>query len=377
MMQSLPHATWKGESKLTKRFGKNLLFVSLVTLLLTAGSGLVLAGPLTIGGDLSTSLTVETDDPNELSNSNSLELKFDKSTGSAGIHAGVVLEDSAVTLDEAYLDYYGAKYDLRVGQQRIVWGTALEVNPTDVINPINLQDPMGDKLPVMAVNGTYYLNDWLQVTGVYLPFPKPAVDRLPTPSMAVKQPDPTFDNSEYAVKLKAVGVSGADFSVSYFSGKEDRPTSVSPSEAIYRDREVIGADFATAIGDVGLWAEAALTQVDGVNDDFLSWIVGGDYRFDNGLYLAAQYAQVQETDGDSNLVIGAMERDFAGIHHWKMGAVYNTQTQAYALMPEVTFSLADSTNLILGAKILDNDDQSLKLLGQVPGQVSAELEMSF
>lgn len=355
---------------------RSLIAISLGTLLCTSS---VLAAPLTIGGELSTAIELATADPNAISGSTSIKLNFDQAAGPAAIHGSVVgVDERGLTLDEAYLDYFGSNYDLRVGQQRIVWGTALEVNPTDVINPINITDPLGDKLPVMAVNSTYYLNDWLQVTGVYLPHFKPALEAIPNqPTIEVVRPESTLENSEYAVKLKAVGVQGADFSVSYFSGWEDTPTLLSPGQAGYRNQQMIGADLATAVGDVGLWAEAALTQVSGVDKNRLSWIVGGDYRWGNGLYLAAQYAQMEEMAGKTDLIVGALEQTFAGIHSWKIGALYNVDTQAYALMPELTISLADSTNLILGAKLLENSDQSLQLLGQTPSQLIAKLEMSF
>ncbi|MGB4521484.1 MAG: hypothetical protein WBI28_06095, partial [Candidatus Omnitrophota bacterium] len=36
---------------------------------------------------------------------------------------------------EIYLDYYGDKFNLRVGQQLMRWGKSDEVNPTDVFSP--------------------------------------------------------------------------------------------------------------------------------------------------------------------------------------------------------------------------------------------------
>ena len=47
-------------------------------------------------------------------------------------------------LVEAYADVYGFLFpqlDLRVGRQRIVWGTAERVSVVDNVNPLNLEDP--------------------------------------------------------------------------------------------------------------------------------------------------------------------------------------------------------------------------------------------
>jgi hypothetical protein len=46
-------------------------------------------------------------------------------------------------LREAYVDLYGFLFDnldLRIGRQRIAWGTADKLNPTDNLNPDDLED---------------------------------------------------------------------------------------------------------------------------------------------------------------------------------------------------------------------------------------------
>ena len=76
----------------------------------------------------------------------------------------------------------------------MAWGTALQINPTDVLNPIDVEDPMGDKLPIWALLGDYYLpGDW-KITGVYIPYlsrPRGSAHHSPNQSSL---PDKTFAN---------------------------------------------------------------------------------------------------------------------------------------------------------------------------------------
>ncbi|TNE52075.1 MAG: hypothetical protein EP343_01350 [Deltaproteobacteria bacterium] len=50
----------------------------------------------------------------------------------------------SVRVNELYVDFYGIipNVDMRIGQQRIAWGTATVFNPTDNLNPYNLENPI-------------------------------------------------------------------------------------------------------------------------------------------------------------------------------------------------------------------------------------------
>ena len=63
-------------------------------------------------------------------------------------------------LKEAYFDYYLENTDLRVGRQIIEWGSAYEINPTDVINPrdFTAEDPTSAELGVTSLKADYYYN---------------------------------------------------------------------------------------------------------------------------------------------------------------------------------------------------------------------------
>ncbi|MBL7075323.1 hypothetical protein ISS37_08825 [candidate division KSB1 bacterium] len=253
----------------------------------------------------------------------------------------------SLELREAYLDLYGFltdDLDVRIGRQRIAWGTADKLNPTDNLNPDDLEDifDFGAKLGVNALKATYYLGG-LTLTGVYIPIFTPAT--LPPPDWASALAPPTelpqgmilgkvTDTialpEDKPVKSSMVGLKletslfNYDFSLSYFNGRDDLPLAtaitINPvdtlgtvdvaTELCYPSMKVIGLDMAGAVGKIGVWAEGALfipeevelattiptplgmaTQKSIALDDepYLKFVMGGDYTFKNGFYINAQY----------------------------------------------------------------------------------------
>ncbi|MCK5218133.1 hypothetical protein KAR10_01345, partial [bacterium] len=85
----------------------------------------------------------------------------------------------ALDFREAYIDFHKIFIDnleLRVGRQIIAWGTADKLNPTNNINPDDLEDIMdfGRKLGTNAVNMTCYIGEF-SMAAVYVPIFTPAV----------------------------------------------------------------------------------------------------------------------------------------------------------------------------------------------------------
>ena len=62
-----------------------------------------------------------------------------------------------LSLDQAffiYKDFIINKLDFSAGKQRIAWGTADKLNPTDLLNADDYSDPFdfGEKIPTVAIN---------------------------------------------------------------------------------------------------------------------------------------------------------------------------------------------------------------------------------
>ncbi|MEJ2594030.1 MAG: hypothetical protein P8100_02615 [bacterium] len=252
-----------------------------------------------------------------------------------------------IDIREAYVDLYDfllEGLDVRIGRQRIAWGTGDRINPTDNLNPDDLEDiwDFGRHLGSDGIKAIYYFSDYFFEVD-YLPFFKPAVlprgdwsDVLAPP--VDMPPDITVRNltdslvmpkfnlresSTYGAKFGAF-IAGFDFSISFVYGRDDLPiqyyNTVSfvelpatidiKSDLLYNRQYVFGADLSGAIGSVGIWGEMGvflpekevvmttdLSQMglpdrDSVmlkKETFIKFVVGTDYTFGDGSYLNAQF----------------------------------------------------------------------------------------
>jgi hypothetical protein len=328
------------------------------------------ASPLSLGGAASTDDRVSTDtDPQLTFQEYRLEFLADaRPSDSAKLHAEAWIRSaglspaslpstaslfsagstSPVSLDlrEAYFELNGfifSNVDLKVGRQRIAWGTADNLNPTDNVNALDLSDPwdFGRHLGSDGVQLTVYAGD-VQFTGVAVAQFTPAV--LPTgpwasalmPS-AVQMPAgltlgtvttnvtlpglSLADSINAGVRIKG-NLLGYDLSVSYLYGRQSLPmvdnvtlTSTglpvvnAAVDLVYPRQHVFGADLAGSVFGIGVWAEAAVflpekitytqdssalggsvlqtTALDGA--PYLKYVVGGDYTFRGNVYLNAQF----------------------------------------------------------------------------------------
>ena len=247
---------------------------------------------------------------------------------------------------EAYFDLYGFLFenlDIRIGRQRIAWGTGDKLNPTDNLNPNDLEDiwDFGRHLGSDGLKASYYLGDYT-LTAVFIPIFTPAV--LPrgdwaaalSPSIelpprltlrnltdTIVMPKDNLKESSIAGIKISKNLMGYDFSLSYVYGRDDlplarkvifTPTGVPGevdiiSELIYPRMHIVGMDMAGAIVNVGVWAEAAVffpektkmtTDLSALDmgvlksialDDkpYVRYVVGADYTFKNGIYINGQY----------------------------------------------------------------------------------------
>jgi len=201
----------------------------------------------------------------------------------------------SILFREAYVDLYGflsPNLDIRIGLQRIAWGTGDRLNPTDNLNPDDLEDiwDFGRHLGSQAIKASYYLGEY-SLTVVFIPIFTPATLPIREWAEALSSP-PEFpsgvelrnlsdkvitpennlkESSMFGLKI-AKNILGYDFSLSYFYGRDDIPlvnkikftsTDISGTvdlltELIYPRILILGMDMAGVVGAVGIWAEGAL-----------------------------------------------------------------------------------------------------------------------
>jgi len=328
-----------------------------------------------LSGELLTDQRFLLEDPNDWAwNENRLTLKFNKkiagnskfysevwlrNIGLPGINSSADLYNKGIVdpynleVREAYVQLFGfltKNLDVKIGRQRITWGTADKLNPTDNLNPYDMEDVLdfGRHRGSDALSLDYYFNSEFSLQGVFIPFFQPA--NMPvgtfanalTPSMELPQGMilmgftdqinmPQYNLSESSTAgLKFKGfAAGFDFSLSYVWGRDGMPISTyntfTPVDAMggininsqlsfYRTH-IFGTDLAGSIRGVGVWAEAAaflpenevimtnnlsamypMSPVPVIQDTtvlekktYTKFILGADYNFANGAYLNFQY----------------------------------------------------------------------------------------
>ncbi|MCK4642230.1 hypothetical protein KAU32_01210 [bacterium] len=255
---------------------------------------------------------------------------------------------SPINLDfrEAYFDLYGFildNLDLRIGRQRIAWGAADKLNPTDNLNPDDLEDiwGFGRHLASDGLKASYYLKDYT-FHFIYIPIFTPTVfpggtwaSALSAPmelpvgltlgdiTDTIIMPENNLEESSIAGVKISKNLFGYDFSLSYVYGRDDLPlakeVTFTPtgtpgevdiaSELIYPRMQIAGIDVAGAIANIGVWTEVAVffpekimmtmdlsalgmgTQESIALDDkpYTKYVIGVDYTFKSGIYVNCQY----------------------------------------------------------------------------------------
>jgi hypothetical protein len=148
--------------------------------------------------------------------------------------------DGIVRVHDANLTFSGKRIDLLAGYARITWGKLDEVQPTDVVNPLDVsrfffEGRSEARLPVLLVRGRLHVDDTVTIEGVYVPtFRSGRFDRLAEPSSPFNLPlalaGPMFDVDDRPPPFTARSAQGGarvsatsgtvDWSVSVYRGFE-------------------------------------------------------------------------------------------------------------------------------------------------------------
>jgi len=308
-----------------------------------------------------------------------------------------------VNLYEAYFEITGFildNLDMKVGKQRIAWGTADKFNPTDNLNPLDLSNPFnfGERLPSMAVQANYYIKDWT-FTGVVLPVFTPSLlpaDTLVLPSSitgTLNMPEFKPRNLSYGVKIGS-NIFNFDVSLSYFYGYDPFPIPDSMGAVTgitYGfDRErVFGADFAGEVKGVGLWGEfgyvapekyglaiktpvydslgnpVGTASIDTcfLKDPYYRLTIGFDYTLPWEIYINTQYihgmpferkemiTQTGTITGIGDYIFGRIEKKFLeGDLKFSLGYAGEVREDslAYGIVPEIEYHPVDNAKISAG-----------------------------
>jgi hypothetical protein len=175
--------------------------------------------------------------------------------------------DAIVEPQDVTLTIRAKRAELTAGLGRVVWGRLDELQPTDVVNPLDLarfffEGRSDARLAVPLVRGRLFAGDKASVEVVYVPFFRRArFDRLdeptspfnlaPTAPIADRTPARTAANAQGGARVN-VTTGRVDWSVSAYDGF--RPFglySLTPEgllQRTYARFTMVGADFETARG---------------------------------------------------------------------------------------------------------------------------------
>lgn len=201
--------------------------------------------------------------------------------------------DHEVELDEAYLDIFFTRFDIRVGNQVFGWGKTDSINPTDNLNSIYLNNAItgdiGEEIiPTFALKFDYYLDnttfelvvvpffqenrfdlagsDWAifrhgmftNLVGGYFPYAsllddesQKVLNRLTLSLFSPIQPTDSPENTQGGARISST-YKGWDFSLSYIYAFDKYPTVHISDELIeaMKDSTVPGYIAGLSLGEI-------------------------------------------------------------------------------------------------------------------------------
>lgn len=348
-----------------------------------------------------------------------------------------VNDDIRMDFHETSYLWASKRYEIKLGKQIVRWGKTDQVSPVDNLNPQDgrqfiLHELEDRKIPSWMARGRVF-SDNLTFEGVYLPWFEPAlfdyfesdwavyrqvredVREGPLPpalrqyllarQVETREPTKTLRNSEFGGRVTAT-LSGVDVGLSYFYGWEDAPYFSSfpiknfsldggyssenllgalsgavladePIRAEHRRQRVIGAEFETTAGLLGLRGEAAYfdrvsflaTDLTSIRRPVFHYVLGGDYSSPSDWYANLQWSHQLIVGSDADIlyfdqhdmaVLAELNRTFwRGRFKAGVKANYNVGNGSFYLQPEIELKYFKGTEFTVGASIFEGGDRSI------------------
>jgi hypothetical protein len=242
--------------------------------------------------------------------------------------------DAILRAHELLADISFGRADVRLGLGRVVWGRLDELQPSDVVNPLDVsrfffEGRSEARLPVALVRGRVFLTEDAVVEAVYIPiFRRGRFDQLdePTspfnllpPGIQRREPARTFKNAQGGLRFSGT-IGRVDYSIGAYRGF--RTFGVIQLEAagvveVFPRFTMISADFESVRGPWAFRGETAYFSDSGLPAGALgeagrSWDAGfavdrraGDYRLSGSVLVHDDWL-----DSTATFIFGA-DRSFA------------------------------------------------------------------
>jgi len=228
---------------------------------------------------------------------------------------------------EAYLLYGADDYDLRIGQQQIVWGKTDGIRMLDIINPIDLREfILDDFLDSRIGLWSARLNYYADVGGtehefefVVVPDARPAefapvgsrwgisfgsaVPGVSVVTLPSEQPNWSLRNTELGLAWRA-NLAGWDLSLNYYYGWNDFPNvfkqlvgTTLTVQLRHLRMHTAGGSFSNSFGAFVVRGEMAVNFGEGINTTSLTWANSVVRRTTLNAAIAVDYTKFNWTIG--------------------------------------------------------------------------------
>jgi len=231
--------------------------------------------------------------------------------------------------------------DVRIGRQRIAWGTGRFWSPLDILNPINpIQLEREERLGVDAVLVERKLGALSRLSAVYAP--------------------QHASGASSAALLWHDNAAGVDYSIVV---------------ARFLRENVVGADVATQLGEAGLRAELTHARREG-GTDYRRALLGLDYAFPNTLTLSGEFYHNGAGAADrgsydfASLLAGRIQnvgRRYLGTYasyeitpllKWANYLVVNLADHSRYFSPSLTYSIKTNLDWSVGVQLFRGSNGS-------------------
>jgi hypothetical protein len=168
-------------------------------------------------------------------------------------------DNNKLTLSRGYLDFSPSpRFNLRFGKQRLAWGTGYAWNPVNILDwPRNAFTDSDDPEGIIALRSDLYLG--------------------PVTTQIILKPSDSWESSDRVIRFK-LNPSGFDLAYGLIQNHAGQIDQI--------------FDFAHSISGIGIHGEA-FYQAEGNwrtdKKDIFNYLLGADYNFPGGYYLAFEY----------------------------------------------------------------------------------------
>ena len=294
--------------------------------------------------------------------------------------------DGLFRVQDANVELTIGKLDVLAGFARVVWGKLDELQPSDVINPLDVSKFFFEgrneaRLPVALVRARVFIRDDVTFEGIYVPaFRRGRFVQLDEPTspfnltagVAVIRDEPafTFENAQGGIRISSTAAR-VDWSVSAYRGFEPFGffTAVPVAPGIHETHPrftMIAGDFEAVRGEWGIRGEAAafvddnFQSADGRVVEGQSVEAGAGIDRRAGLYTLSFTVLYHHESYDETLIgadgperrrndvslITSADRTFAREkYRTRMFAVYNPSETSAFVRGILTASLRDNLSL--------------------------------